>query len=290
MQLPNGQRVAVIRIASFEDNAFIDLCERAMRQLSIAADSICTGGCEAALDRATANEVTAALIRQIRVAQAQSIHALLVDITHNGGGTNWVEAAARVFTPIPLKAPRMAFVRHDHHVKQFAEKIAELRAARPQDAEAITEMERARLEAATACDRTPLWEGRSASCTGLVSASPLPSRYRFQEAAYRGKLYVLVDRETASAAEYFAAVLQDNGAAVLLGEATYGAGCGYTNGGIPTKLAFSGARVLMPDCVRYRANGTNEVDGIIPDMLVPWRANDSEFQRAEKVLRVLMSN
>jgi hypothetical protein len=29
------------------------------------------------------------------------------------------------------------------------------------------------------------------------------------------------------------------------------------------------------------------VDGITPDFLVPWRARDSEFQRAQKTLQVL---
>ena len=80
---------------------------------------------------------------------------------------------------------------------------------------------------------------------------------------------------------------KDNQAAELLGEATYGAGCGYTNGGIPATLRFSRARVVMPDCARFRADGVNEVDGVIPDVLVPWRINDSPFQRAEKVFQVL---
>jgi hypothetical protein len=322
LDLTNGRRVAVLRIASFEDNVFLDLCERAAAQLSIAADSNCAAGCAGMLDRETSNLMTDALARQIKVAQLQGISALIVDLTHNGGGTNWVEAAARVLTPIALKAPRAALLRHPHHATQLRDKIdalrADLRSAPPalhsMLRAAIDTLERASQQAQLYCDRSPLWEGKPIACSALVRQPALyasgvfayakpgaistlsnccalfyPARYRFQEGVYRGPLYVLIDRETASAAEYFAAMLKDNGAAQLIGEVTYGAGCGYTNGGIPTTLRFSGARVLMPDCIRYRADGTNEVDGITPDFLVPWRARDSEFQRAQKVLQVIGS-
>jgi len=56
-----------------------------------------------------------------------------------------------------------------------------------------------------------------------------------------------------SAAEEFAAVLQDKGAAVIMGTCTGGAGCGHTNGGTPTTLTNSRAVLQLPDCVRFRA-------------------------------------
>jgi C-terminal processing protease CtpA/Prc len=100
-------------------------------------------------------------------------------------------------------------------------------------------------------------------------------------------LFVAVDRNSWSAAEYFAAVLHDNHAARMVGELTGGAGCGFTNGGIHTQLSHSGAAVTMPDCVRLRADGSNEVAGITPDVLVPWAPRDSPFQRAAKLARAL---
>lgn len=57
-------------------------------------------------------------------------------------------------------------------------------------------------------------------------------------------------RETWSAAE-FAAVLQDNKAAVIFGARTGGTGCGHTDGGTPTTLKNSGAVPKLPDCVRF---------------------------------------
>jgi len=114
-----------------------------------------------------------------------------------------------------------------------------------------------------------------------------PLRYTYSENPDRLPLYVLVDRHTWSAAEYFAALLQDNRAAVVVGELTGGAGCGYTNDGIPTLLPNSGAKVRMPDCVRLRKDGSNEVAGVTPDVLVPWANWESPFTKADKMLRYL---
>jgi C-terminal processing protease CtpA/Prc len=91
---------------------------------------------------------------------------------------------------------------------------------------------------------------------------------------------VLVDQETWSAAEEFAAILQDNRAAIVVGARTGGAGCGHTYGGTPTRLRNSGAILEVPDCVRFRADGSNEVRGIMPDVLVGWRHSDGLAYRA----------
>ena len=101
---------------------------------------------------------------------------------------------------------------------------------------------------------------------------------------------VLADQGTWSSAEYFAAMLRDNDAATIIGEPTGGAGCGYTNGGTQTFLKNSRARVKIPDCVRLRADGTNEVAGITPDVLIPWRRNDSPYQRVKRVFDALSEN
>jgi C-terminal processing protease CtpA/Prc len=98
---------------------------------------------------------------------------------------------------------------------------------------------------------------------------------------------VLVNQETWSAAEEFAAILQDNNAAVVLGTRTGGAGCGYTHGGTPTKLKNSGAVLKLPDCVRFRADGSNEVRGIIPDEVVPMRPDDGQHFNAGLIARKL---
>ena len=61
-----------------------------------------------------------------------------------------------------------------------------------------------------------------------------------------------------------------NGAATVIGERTYGAGCGFLDGGLPLELPDSGLEVWMPDCVRLRIDGTNEIEGIEPDVPIAW--------------------
>jgi hypothetical protein len=41
--------------------------------------------------------------------------------------------------------------------------------------------------------------------------------------------------------------------------------------------------------VRLRKDGTNEINGIDPDVFVPWRQNDSPFQRAKRLATALSS-
>lgn len=124
---------------------------------------------------------------------------------------------------------------------------------------------------------------------GLESGEMLfsPSGYEYREGRYDGPLFVLQNRGTASAAEYFAAVLKDNGAATLIGSRTVGVGCGYTNGGLDVVLSNSNIRVWMPDCVRLRPDGSNEADGVAPDVEAGWSDDDSNTELAAKVVSVL---
>jgi hypothetical protein len=138
---------------------------------------------------------------------------------------------------------------------------------------------------------------RAGYATGLVGKAPAGefankpwadlvfsiAKYPYHDSVWRGPLVVLVDDETWSAAEQFAAVLQDNRAAVILGSRTGGAGCGHTNGGTPTTLKNSGAKLELPDCVRFRTDGSNEVAGVIPDILVGMRANDGQPFKARLI-------
>ncbi len=320
LQLGKKGKVGVIRIAMFSEHVFPDLCDSAVADLGLTADSPCTDDCEDLVDRRTSNRLTAALERQVSALKRRKIDLLIVDITGNGGGSNWVEPAARVLTAVPLRSPRTAFIRHEHWVRLLRERLGTITAdstnERPSQhklrMQAVELLRKALAEAEQPCDLTPMWDDLKPSCS-LVVADPVlhpdcilaysrpgllpdrpssfilfyPSRYVYHEGAYSGPLLVLVDHGTASSAEYFAAMLRDNGAATILGEPTFGAGAGFTDGGIPTRLHNSGGDVKMPDCVRFRADGSNEMAGVTPDVLVPWRRNDNPFQRAERVIELL---
>lgn len=93
-----------------------------------------------------------------------------------------------------------------------------------------------------------------------------PLRYRYSEGVWSGPLFVLVDRNTASASEQFVALLRDGEACEVIGLQTLGAGAGYTNGGIQFTLPNSGMRLWASDIIRHRQDGTNELFGIAPDI------------------------
>ncbi len=321
LRMADGRTIGTIRIGLFSEEAHPALCKQAQQQVGKADDAPCDDKCQDEFELVVSDLLTAALERRLHALQHAGANTILVDITENGGGTNWVEPAARVLTPFPLKSPRLGFVKGEHWATELKDRQALAEADLPKasgEEQAILRRAAEVLktdiaEASTACDRSVLWSEPPSAlhCTQVV-AGPLytsgvlqyakpgafaglrsgevlfyPGRFRYHEGVNKLPLIVLVDGNTASSAEYFAAMLQDNHAATIIGQVTVGAGCGYTNGGIPTVLKNSGAQVRMPDCIRYRADGSDEVSGVTPDILLPWADRDSKYQESLKLKRWL---
>lgn len=210
----------VLRIAQFGEDQYLSACTARFRP-GIGR-------------RALQLEVRAALQAELRSRLAQLRRAgakrLLVDLSRNGGGSEWVSEAIPLFTARTLErqAPRRV---------------------------------------GPACDRRGIWEGRRPACS-VFAAAEEPMRLA-GEGAWSGPLLVLIDGGTASASEDFVAWMKDNGAARLLGARTYGAGCGYWNGGTRTRLRSLPRDVHMPNCARFLRDGTNEIEGIAPDVALP---------------------
>src|SRR5207245_677700 len=103
-----------------------------------------------------------------------------------------------------------------------------------------------------------------------------------------GPVYAVVDRRTGSAAEMAAAVLQDNGVARLVGAKTAGLGCGFMYEGSEVTLPNSKIRYRVPNCVRLRADGADEVAGMKPDIEVTSAyEGESDGERAVRFLEVI---
>ena len=315
------RKVGVVRIGLFSEHAHPGLCAQAQKNLYTADDAKCDNTCEDEFELAVGDLLTAALERRLQSLARAGAGSILVDITGNGGGTNWVEPAARVLTPIPLKSPRLGFVKHEHWTHQLQDELrdveSDLQHAPAADRALLTSaaeiLRKAIAQSLTPCDRMVFWTSPpsdlhcSQVVTGMLYTSGMlpyaapgsfstlnaqnvlfnPARYHYHEGTNRLPLTVLLDGNTGSAAEYFAAMLQDNKAARLVGQVTVGAGCGFTNGGISTVLKNSGAQVRLPDCERLRADGSDEVSGIIPDVLLPWADRDSRYQQSTKLKRWL---
>ncbi|HEV2078543.1 MAG TPA: S41 family peptidase [Allosphingosinicella sp.] len=308
-----GARVGVVRIGVFQPQGFPSLCAEAVSALKMPLDAPCDASCEDAVITHAYRGLTAALEDRLTRLRSAGAEVLVVDITGNGGGSEWTEAAARMVSSRRLTSAPLGFVRGAHWEKQWRELGEKLRgfAAKASGAERTrllawaAEADSARAEAARTCppsgDPGCPWLGRAGYSTGLVGSVPAdafigkewevyvfnPGQHRYRDGVWTGQVVVLTDQETWSAAEQFAALLQDNRAALIVGARTGGSGCGHTWGGTPTTLSNSGAVLKLPDCVRFRADGSNEVRGIIPDLLLPWRANDGRAFRARMLAAAL---
>jgi peptidase S41-like protein len=314
----NGKRVGVIQIPLFSPTGFPELCEAALKALNLTQLKACDDACADRIETWAANRMGETLAGRIRQLANAGAALLLIDVAGNGGGSEWVEAVMRMLTPVRLKSSSMYFVRGPHWAEKFEHTEADLRRhalhADPIERTLLlrlaAEAAQRRREALAPCDSNPLfhrehpacaWLGRGFYGSGLVAEAPprdqktrpwaslvfTPYEFEYEAGIWQGPLIVLVDSDTASAAEEFAAVLQDNRAAVVIGSPTVGAGCGYTDGGTPTTLRFSGGVLKLPDCVRLRADGTNEVMGVEPDVLAGFLHQDGPHRRGQRFLQKL---
>lgn len=298
-------RVGVVRIGAFQPQAMPALCTAALAALAIPADKPCDDACQDRILNWANDRMTRALAERLEALAKASARVLIVDISANGGGTEWAEAAARMVSPVPIRSEALGFVRGAHWETRWRNRADGLREAASQAApedrtrllDWAAEADAARTLAASPCAPRSVCIGHVGFATGLVGEAPAgafagkpwadlvfsPVQYPYRDSVWHGPLIVLVDDDSWSAAEQFAAVLQDNHAAIILGQRTGGAGCGRTDGGTPTALSNSGAVLELPDCIRFRADGSNEVDGVIPDLPVAMRASDGAMREAKLV-------
>lgn len=298
-----GVTIGIVRISEFTPQDAPSLCEEAVRALKVAPAQPCDEDCQDKIYDEAYRRLTALFEDRLLRFKQDGVSVLMVDITNNGGGSEWAEAAARMLSPRQLVSERVGFVRGPHWVKHWSELADRLRdfaknaptEYRSRLLEWARQADAAKKQAEKRCrtsDQCP-WLGQASYATGLVGAAPAgefkgepwgpdvfsPAQYAYRDGVWDGPVIVLVNEQTWSAAEEFASVLQDNGAALILGARTGGAGCGHTNGGTPTRLKNSGATLELPDCARFRLDGSNEVNGVMPDQLIAWRATDgSRFQ------------
>lgn len=303
----DGRKVGVVRIAEFSANIAPQYCDEAV-----------AGGVTENLYDVVHARMTKDFATQLRALKSAGADVLMVDLTDNGGGSDWTEALVRMVTAKRLVSTQVAFVRGEHWTKAFDGEIAKLetaaKSARGADrallADLLAQVKARRAVAATPCDGSPWLKGEKPACdmlgkgfysSGLLaSADPKtlagkdwagsvfsPMWYPYEEGVWSGPLLVAVDDGTASAAEQFVAVLQDNRAAVIVGDPTAGAGCGYTWGGTPVKLKHSGGVLRLPDCARIRTSGENEVVGISPDVLAGFHVGDGPKAKARRLAAAL---
>ncbi len=220
----------VLRIAQFGEDQYLSACQAVFEP----------GIGRYTLKLAVRARQQAQLREAIAELRKHGARRLLVDVSGNGGGTEWVSEVVALTTDRELHR-------------------------------------RGALRTGPACDRSAVWQGAPAPCP--VFAETSVDRIALQGTGeWRGPLLILADRGTGSAAEDFVAWLQQNKIATVLGEKTAGAGCGYVDGGHPTRLSMAPVDVWMPNCARFLEDGTNEIEGIAPNIALPMADSDSDAQ------------
>lgn len=212
--------VGIIRIPAFGEDRYLAACKAVAKPgMDARALQLTT--------RAELNRQLKALIAKLRAA---GMKKLAIDVTGNGGGSEWSSEVAAMFASGELKrnAPRLA---------------------------------------GPTCDRSSVWQGKR-PCPVYAKAAEIETMRG--TAVWTGPLAVLADRRTASAAEEFITWLKDNRRATIAGERTFGAGCGYIDGGHAIALKAAALHIMVPNCSRYTGEGINEIEGIAPHVTIDW--------------------
>jgi hypothetical protein len=215
----------IIRIPSFDEKRYRAACIAAARP----------GMAGRALQLATRAELNRQLIALTRQLRANGMKRLIVDLSRNGGGSEWSSEAITIFA------------------------AGQLRRNEPR-------------RVGPTCDRTPIWKGEKPACAIYAADISLESIEASPgENAWDGPMAILADDDTASAAEEFITWARDNGKAVLGGARTHGSGCGYMDGGAAFQFTAVPMHLMMPNCSRFTRNGVNEIEGQAPDLFIDWQ-------------------
>lgn len=291
-----GATVGVVRIGVFSPQGYPSLCERAVADAGIAPDKPCDAICDDRVLTQAYALMTRGLIGTVERLERAGAQVLLIDLTRNGGGSEWAEAAARIVSPVSLRSAPIGIMRGEVWVRRWRDLAARLRTERgkaPRSDRAMLANLAKRADATAdglkpcsgpACSRL----AQAGYASGLLPELPAgrldgrtwgpevfsASHFPYRDSVWKGPVVVLVDSETWSAAEQFTALLRDNDAAVVMGTRTGGAGCGHLHGRAPITLTNSGAVLELPNCARFRKDGSNEVSGIVADVPTGVRWND----------------
>ncbi|HEY5754400.1 MAG TPA: S41 family peptidase [Steroidobacter sp.] len=306
-----GQKVAVLRIASFLSGNLVAACEASFMKVSVPVKHAdwprwCAARCVDDLRDQTIARSIAFLRRDLDEAWRRGARTLLIDVGQNPGGEGWAWDLAQSLAGTPLDSPPLGVVADGRLDRYLSIKTDELHATAHDTRNDQTTREAAlaahdalldfRIAATSSapCDLSWVWTERRRwsvdalwNC-GRVARLPIDASGELllegaviapgkgisrrlgvdvETIGWRGSLTVLVDRDSVSAAELFAGYLQDANAALVIGEQTRGAGCGFIGYNRSTiVLPTSGLQVVVPDCVILRKDGRNSVAGVRPDV------------------------
>lgn len=317
---PQGKRIGIVRIPRFRsEDAPPDGCEREWAKQLANKQHIDPPSLRENVSEAW----FAILAAQLKHFSDDKVDAVLVDVGGNSGGNDSGDWATRMFTTHDVHSARLLMATNPEAISYFDEQLTDLHnvlkkvqddnpEAKKAIQEAIAAFEQRKSEVEKhPCDMSWVWSEQrhwsQKNCNRLTEAgfSSGQNSYLAKDAfgnvdaassvywpaavdafrgAWSGPVYVLTDNRTASSAEMFAATMHDNGIAKIVGRQTAGDGCGFMTESDPLELHHSHLRFRVPNCVRLRADGTDEVSGIKPDLSVLPTEGESGRARAFRVL------
>lgn len=320
---PDGRRIGIVRIQEFEPTSFPATCIRAWAVLRTAGIALTPE----AIEDAASDVWFGALAETLAGLREQGAAAVLVDVGRNGGGGDSGDWMPRMFTGRAVFSAPLLMVDAPIAARYFDEQIGAMdrglaKRPEPAGAQALREarrfFEQRKAKLGTRrCDLSWVWTEqrpwRAGACNNLIDAgfaggfkSNLPKgaygsldvRRRLSWAAsiepffgaWTGPVYILTDGRTFSAAEMFAATMKDNGIARTLGARTGGDGCGFMAKGDPLVLSHSQLRFRIPNCLRLRSDGTDEVAGIAPDIALSPIKGETGRGRAARALAAVVKD
>jgi hypothetical protein len=146
----DGKRVAVLRIPLFDDFRYPEICVRAWDKNRTRVATPCDERCQVRFHDAVVADLLQELGERLGKIRSARADALLVDLTGNGGGTDWVQDVALMLTNGPLECPAVAHVRDETRRRRLEELVAATQSCR------LLKVEPAKLAAvddAVACDK-----------------------------------------------------------------------------------------------------------------------------------------
>ncbi|MBS1815096.1 MAG: hypothetical protein JSS87_09510 [Acidobacteria bacterium] len=317
-------QVGLIRLPEFETSRYPDLCEAAWKgDVWDKEGKLRTNALQNNVERMW-YENLAALLKQFN---HKGVGAILIDVSSNPGGDDSGDMSTRLFTDKPMHSAALLMsqdkVASNSYFEEVLDDLKHAAKLHPDvDSKKLLEeqtayflQEQSRL--AYPCSMAWVWKERrdwnTMPCKRLVPAGsaggPLnylnadsvqdiriarrlhwPAKYRDLWGSWTRPVYVLVNNRTFSSAEMFAANFQNNHAAKVIGTRTGGDGCGFMNDPSPVTLPHSRLRFRIPNCVRLKADGTDEVAGVVPEFPVLQKEGESSRERANRVLSIVLQD
>lgn len=321
LALPSGARLGMVRVPEFRQTSVAWACLDAWAVLARAGKTIDA----AAIESASQAQWLRAMSEQLQRFASERVAAVVVDIGTNGGGNDLADWLPRLFTDKPVHSARMLLVRSPAAVGYLDEELTALRQPLPASADAAARASLDRAIAAFEADKTALgltdcdmsWVWREqrpwqpgSPCSRLIDVGSAAGSLDYLEphafgdlgiarrlywaavaddyrGAWTGPAYVITDSRSYSAAELFASSMQLNHIAKTVGQRTGGDGCGFVTEIPPLVLPHSRLSFRLPNCVRLRADGGDEVAGVEPDLPVLPLKSESPRARAARVVEVV---